>query len=134
MLVGVCGFWWDLLGGKKVNLEVFRNKMIKYFKYLCCGNKWLFWMFRKYLYNKCYFWLLIELFCFIWNVIEKFCIWKVIKNFGMKVCLLIVLSNLKSFFVCFLIISYICIFLCVVSWIVKVCFLFMWFFVIWFNF
>lgn len=50
------------------------------------GNKWPFRMFRKYLHNNCYLWLLIESLCSIWNAIEKFCIWKVIKNFGMKVC------------------------------------------------
>lgn len=134
MSAGVCGSRRDSPGGKKVNPEVFRNKMTKYFKHSCCGNKWPFRMFRKYLHNKCYLWLLIELLCSIWNAIEKFCIWKVIKNFGMKVCSSIALSNSKSFLVCLSTISHTCIFLCAASWIVKVRSLFMWFFVIWFNF
>lgn len=31
MLVGVCGFYWDLKGGKKIYLEVDKVKMINYF-------------------------------------------------------------------------------------------------------
>lgn len=107
---------------------------INIFKPSCCGNKWPFRMFRKYLHNDCYLWLLIESLCSIWNAIEKFCIWKVIKNFEMKVCSSIALSNSKSFLVCLSTISHTCIFLCAASWIVKVRSLFMWFFVIWFNF
>lgn len=109
MSAGVCGSQRDSLGGKKVNPEVFRNK-INIFKPSCCGNKWPFRMFRKYLHNNCYLWLLIESLCSIWNAIEKFCIWKVIENFGIKVCSSIALSHSKSFLVCLSAISHTCIF------------------------
>lgn len=109
MSAGVCGSQRDSLGGKKVNPEVFRNK-INIFKPSCCGNKWPFRMFRKYLHNNCYLWLLIESLCSIWNAIEKFCIWKAIENFGIKVCSSIALSHSKSFLVCLSAISHTCIF------------------------
>lgn len=99
MSAGVCGSQRDSLGGKKVNPEVFRNK-INIFKPSCCGNKWPFRMFRKYLHNNCYLWLLIESLCSIWNAIEKFCIWKAS----------IALSHSKSFLVCLSAISHTCIF------------------------